>query len=52
MNVSEETGRLSLGCRQIVEIGRALDQGSRILILDGEPTSALSTVEAESRSSK
>lgn len=47
MNVSEETGRLSLGCRQIVEIGRALDQGSRILILD-EPTSALSTVEAES----
>jgi erythritol transport system ATP-binding protein len=47
MNVAKETGRLSLGCRQIVEIGRALDQGSRILILD-EPTSALSAVEAES----
>jgi erythritol transport system ATP-binding protein len=47
MNAAEETGRLSLGCRQIVEIGRALDEGSRILILD-EPTSALSAVEAES----
>jgi erythritol transport system ATP-binding protein len=47
MNPSTETGRLPLGCRQLVEIGRALDQGSRILILD-EPTSALSTAEAES----
>jgi len=47
MDVAIETGRLSLGCRQVVEIARALDQGSRILILD-EPTSALSASEAES----
>ncbi len=47
MDVGTETGRLSLGCRQVVEIARALDQGSRILILD-EPTSALSASEAES----
>jgi erythritol transport system ATP-binding protein len=47
MDVRCETGRLPLGCRQIVEIARTLDQGSKILILD-EPTSALSTSEAES----
>jgi erythritol transport system ATP-binding protein len=47
MDVATESGRLSLGCRQVVEIARALDQGSRILILD-EPTSALSASEAES----
>ena len=47
MDVATETGSLSLGCRQVVEIARALDQGSRILILD-EPTSALSATEAES----
>jgi erythritol transport system ATP-binding protein len=47
MDVATETGRLSLGCRQVVEIARALDQGSRVLILD-EPTSALSASEAES----
>lgn len=47
MDVTTETGRLSLGCRQVVEIARTLDQGSRILILD-EPTSALSASEAES----
>jgi len=47
MEVSTETSRLSLGCRQVVEVARALDQGSRVLILD-EPTSALSTMEAES----
>jgi erythritol transport system ATP-binding protein len=39
--------QLSLGCRQIVEAARTLDQGARVLILD-EPTSALSTVEADS----
>ena len=46
MNVKAESGRLSLGCRQMVEIARALDQGSKILIFD-EPTSALSATEAE-----
>lgn len=38
---------LPLGCRQIVEIARALDQGASILILD-EPSSALSTAETAS----
>ena len=47
MDVATETGRLPLGYRQVVEIARTLDQGSRILILD-EPTSALSTAETES----
>jgi erythritol transport system ATP-binding protein len=47
MPVATETARLSLGCRQLVEIARTLDQGSRVLILD-EPTSALSATEAES----
>jgi erythritol transport system ATP-binding protein len=47
MKVTTETARLPLGCRQVVEIARTLDQGSRILILD-EPTSALSTAETES----
>ncbi len=47
MDVKAESGRLSLGYRQIVEIARTLDQRSKILILD-EPTSALSTSEAES----
>jgi erythritol transport system ATP-binding protein len=47
MDVKTESGRLSLGCRQIVEIARTLDQGSKILILD-EPTSALSASETES----
>jgi erythritol transport system ATP-binding protein len=47
MNVATESASLPLGCRQVVEIARSLDQGSRILILD-EPTSALSTAETES----
>jgi erythritol transport system ATP-binding protein len=47
MDVRCEAGRLALGCRQIVEVARAIDQGARILILD-EPTSALSTAEAGS----
>jgi erythritol transport system ATP-binding protein len=47
MAVRTPTGQLSLGCRQVVEVARTLDQGSRILILD-EPTSALSATEAES----
>lgn len=42
-----ETAWLPLGCRQLVEIARTLDQGSKVLILD-EPTSALSTAETES----
>jgi len=42
-----QASHLSLGCRQIVEVVRALDQGARILILD-EPTSALSTAEVDS----
>ncbi len=41
MHVRTKTAHLSLGCRQIVEIARTLDQGARVLILD-EPTSALS----------
>ena len=47
MAVRTLTGHLSLGCRQIVEVARALDQGAKILILD-EPTSALSSPESES----
>jgi erythritol transport system ATP-binding protein len=47
MDVCTVAGHLPLGCRQIVEIARALEQQARILILD-EPTSALSNVEAES----
>jgi erythritol transport system ATP-binding protein len=47
MDAATETGRLSLGARQIVEIARALDQGAKIIILD-EPTSALSKTETES----
>jgi erythritol transport system ATP-binding protein len=47
MNVATPTGNLSLGCRQVVEIARALDHGSKILILD-EPTSALSASESTS----
>lgn len=47
MAVETQSGQLSLGCRQVVEVARALDQGSKILILD-EPTSALSTSETES----
>jgi erythritol transport system ATP-binding protein len=47
MPVRAKTARLSLGCRQIVEIARTLDQGARVLILD-EPTSALSSAETDS----
>jgi erythritol transport system ATP-binding protein len=47
MEVATPTGNLSLGCRQVIEIARTLDQGSKILILD-EPTSALSASESES----
>ena len=47
MQVRTKAAKLSLGCRQIVEVARTLDQGARILILD-EPTSALSTTETDS----
>ncbi len=47
MDVRTPAEQLSLGCRQIVEVARTLDQRAKILILD-EPTSALSSTEAES----
>ena len=47
MQPTTQAAHLSLGCRQIVEVARTLDQGARILILD-EPTSALSSAEADS----
>jgi erythritol transport system ATP-binding protein len=47
MPVRTPAAHLSLGCRQIVEVARTLDQGARVLILD-EPTSALSAAESES----
>ena len=39
-------GRLSVGVRQMIEIGRAVTRDARVLILD-EPTSALSEAEQE-----
>lgn len=47
IDVCDMAGNLSLGNRQIVELARALVHEAKILILD-EPTSALSTSEAES----
>jgi erythritol transport system ATP-binding protein len=47
MSVTGKAAQLSLGCRQIVELARTIVHGAKILILD-EPTSALSTNEAES----
>lgn len=47
MDVSTPASQLSLGCRQVVELARAVSHGSQVVILD-EPTSALSTAEAES----
>jgi ABC-type sugar transport system ATPase subunit len=44
--LSRRAGTLTLAQQQIIEIGRALFGGGRVLILD-EPTSALSHVEAE-----
>jgi erythritol transport system ATP-binding protein len=47
MAVRTKAAQLSLGCRQVVEVARTLDQGAKVLILD-EPTSALSATETES----
>jgi erythritol transport system ATP-binding protein len=47
MPVRTPVAQLSLGCRQIVEVARTLDQGAKVLILD-EPTSALSAHETQS----
>ena len=47
LRVQTLASQLSLGSRQMLELARALDQGSRLLILD-EPTSALSMAEADS----
>lgn len=47
MPVRTPVSQLSLGCRQIVEVARTLDQGAKVLILD-EPTSALSAAETQS----
>lgn len=47
MDVHTQASHLSLGCRQVVEVARTLDQNAKILILD-EPTSALSNAETES----
>jgi erythritol transport system ATP-binding protein len=47
LHVRSLAAALPLGCRQIVEVARALDQGADILILD-EPTSALSNAETAS----
>lgn len=47
MHVRTKAAQLSLGCRQVVEVARTLDQGAKVLILD-EPTSALSSTETDS----
>jgi erythritol transport system ATP-binding protein len=47
LHVRSLAAGLPLGCRQIVEIARGLDQGAAILILD-EPSSALSNAETTS----
>ena len=41
-----ETGLLTLGLQQLIELGRVLFSGARVIILD-EPTSALSPPEVE-----
>jgi erythritol transport system ATP-binding protein len=47
MAVATSVSRLSLGRRQVVELARTVAHGAKIVILD-EPTSALSTAEADS----
>jgi len=46
IDVTADAGSLPLGLQQLVEIGRVLFSGARIVILD-EPTSALSPPEVE-----
>ncbi len=46
LDVARRLGEFSLSVRQLIEIARCLDAGSRIFILD-EPTSALSPPEKE-----
>ena len=46
LDPAAECGRLPLGLQQLVELGRVLFSGARIIILD-EPTSALSPPEIE-----
>jgi ribose transport system ATP-binding protein len=46
LDPGQECGRLPLGLQQLVELGRVLFSGARIIILD-EPTSALSPPEIE-----
>lgn len=47
ISATRSVSQLSLGSRQVVELARTVAHGAKIVILD-EPTSALSTAEADS----